>query len=82
MSTPERNRSGAFQIEVGTMEGFLKLLGSREEEGGSSCDDALPRRAIFVAPLKHARLSKGIPSLPAACGPPSPTAPTSLPSPL
>jgi hypothetical protein len=61
MSTPERNHFGVFQIEVGTMEGFLKLLGSREEEGGSSCDDALPRRAIFVAPLKHARLSEGIP---------------------
>ena len=61
MSTPERNHFGVFQIEVGTMEGFLELLGSREEEGGPSCDDALPRRAIFVAPLKHARLSEGIP---------------------
>lgn len=61
MSTPERNRSGAFQIEVGTMEGFLELLGSREEEGVPSVNDTLPRRAVFVAPLKHARLSEGIP---------------------
>ena len=61
MSTPERNHFGVFQIEVGTMEGFLELLGSREEEGVPSVDDTLPRRAVFVAPLKHARLSEGIP---------------------
>jgi hypothetical protein len=61
MSTPKRNRFGIFQIEVGTTEGFLELLGSREEEGVSSEDALLPRRAVFVAPLKHARLSEGIP---------------------
>jgi hypothetical protein len=62
MSTPERNHFGVFQIEVGTTEGFLELLRSREEEeSGTSRDEALPRRAVFVAPLKHARLSEGIP---------------------
>ena len=61
MSSPERNHFGVFQIEVGTMESFLELLGSREEEGVSSDDALLPRRAVFVAPLKHARVSKGIP---------------------
>src|SRR4051794_31616564 len=65
MSTPERNNFGIFQIEVGTMEGFLELLGSREEEEGvPSVDDTLPRRAVFVAPLKHVRLSGGTPLVP------------------
>ena len=61
MSTPERNHSGVFQIEAGTMESFLDLLGSREEECGPSEIALLSRRAVFVAPLKHARLSEGIP---------------------
>lgn len=61
MSIPERNHFGVFQIEVGTMEGFLELLHRREEEDVSSGEDTLPRRAVFVAPLKHARPSEGIP---------------------
>ena len=61
MTPPEHNRSGAFQIEVGTMDIFLELLGSREEESAPSEDALLPRHDVFVAPLKHARLSEGIP---------------------
>ncbi len=52
---------GAFEIEAGTLERFLELLRSREEESGSE-EPALPRRAVFVAPLRHVRtFEHGIP---------------------
>lgn len=53
---------GAFEIEAGTLARFLELLGSREGERAPSKDQTLPRRAVFVAPLRHARTSEhGIP---------------------
>lgn len=63
MTQPERNPSGAFEIEAGTIDRFLELLKDREEERPPSEDEALPRRAVFVAPLKHARVSGGIPTV-------------------
>ena len=53
---------GVFEIEAGTMEAFLDLLRRREEERTPAEDAALPRRAVFVAPLRHARTTEeGIP---------------------
>lgn len=53
--------TGVFEVEAGTTERFLELLKSREDERVPSEGETLPRRAVFVAPLKHARLSEGIP---------------------
>jgi len=62
MPHPESNAPGAFEVETGTLEWFLELLKCREEEPvPSESRTTLLRRAIFVAPLKHARLSEGIP---------------------
>ena len=61
MTHPQGNALGAFEIEAGTLEQFLKLLKDREEECALSGAEILTRRAVFVAPLKHARLSEGIP---------------------
>ncbi|MDP9477368.1 MAG: hypothetical protein M3R38_17080 [Actinomycetota bacterium] len=63
MTHAERNLSGAFEIEAGTMERFLELLKDREEERAPSEAGTLLRRAVFVAPLKHARVSGGIPAV-------------------
>lgn len=55
-------QQGAFEIEAGTMERFLELLRIREEERVRSEDETLPRRAVFVAPIRHARADgTGIP---------------------
>ncbi len=62
MTHPERlNPSGTFEIEAGTMDRFLELLKDREEERAPSEGETLLRHAVFVAPLKHARVSGGIP---------------------
>lgn len=61
MPNPGSNAPGSFEIEAGTPERFLELLGSREKERLTSVAETLPRRAVFVAPLKHARVSEGIP---------------------
>ncbi|MDP9479506.1 MAG: hypothetical protein M3R38_28195 [Actinomycetota bacterium] len=56
------NRQATFEIEAGTMERFLELLRSREDERLPSEDETLPRRAVFVAPIRHARTDEtGIP---------------------
>jgi hypothetical protein len=54
-------RPGSFEIEAGTLERFLELLRDREDERVPSEEETLPRRAVFVAPLRHARVSEGIP---------------------
>ena len=55
-------QQGIFEIEAGTVERFLELLRSREEERVPSEGEMLPRRAVFVAPLRHARTDgHGIP---------------------
>ena len=61
MTRPQSNAIGAFEIEAGTPEQFLKLLKDREEGRALSGAETLARRAVFVAPLGHARLSEGIP---------------------
>ena len=61
MTRPQGNAFGAFEIEAGTPERFLKLLKDREEERALSGAEILNKRAVFVAPLKHARVSEGIP---------------------
>ncbi len=53
--------TGVFEVEAGTTERFLELLKSREDERVPSEGETLPMRAVFVAPLKHARVSGGIP---------------------
>lgn len=55
---------GTFEVEAGTMEGFLDLLRAREEErGGPPAEgETLLRRAVFVAPLTATRTDgHGIP---------------------
>ena len=53
---------GRFEIEAGTMESFLDLLSRREDERIPSESESAPRRAVFVAPLRHARTTEeGIP---------------------
>lgn len=70
-------QQGIFEIEAGTMERFLELLRSREEEGVPSEDETLPRRAVFVAPSgTPAPMGMASPWLPGGCAPRSPTGPT------
>ena len=58
------HQQGNFEIEAGTMEGFLGLLRRREDERVPSECETLPRRAVFVAPLRHARTTEeGIPTV-------------------
>lgn len=50
-----------FEIEAGTMNRFLDLLRGREDGRAPSESEALPRRAVFVAPLTRARNEGGVP---------------------
>ncbi|MGF1473152.1 MAG: hypothetical protein ACFB50_15620 [Rubrobacteraceae bacterium] len=66
-----------FEIDAGTMDRFLDLLRSREDEHVPTEDDTLPRRAIFVAPSPTPlRISTAPPSLPGGSGRLLPTAQT------
>lgn len=59
---PDATDLGRFEIEAGTMESFLDLLTRREDERTPSEGETVPRRAVFVAPLRHARTTEeGIP---------------------
>ncbi len=61
---PDAAPPDAFEIEAGTMESFLDLLRRREDERIPSEHDTLPRRAVFVAPLRHARTTEeGVPTV-------------------
>lgn len=61
---PDSAPPDAFEIEAGTMASFLDLLRRREEERVPSEPETLPRRAVFVAPLRHARTTEeGIPTV-------------------
>ena len=44
---------GAFEIEVGTLARFLELLRRREDERVPSEHETVPRRAVFVAPVRE-----------------------------
>lgn len=59
---PDATDPGRFEMEAGTMESFLDLLSRREDERTPSESETVPRRAIFMAPLRHARTTEeGIP---------------------
>ena len=61
---PEAAPPYAFEIEAGTMDSFLDLLSRREQERIPSEQETIPRRAVFVAPLRHARTTEdGIPTV-------------------
>lgn len=56
------DHGGAFEIEAGTLARFLELLRSREQERVTSGGETLPRRAVFVAPIRESRVDEtGIP---------------------
>ena len=52
-------KSSSFEIEAGTMERFLELLKSREDERVPAEEETLIRRAVFVAPLTQLRTEAG-----------------------
>lgn len=52
-------KSSSFEIEAGTMERFLELLKSREDERVPAEEETLIRRAVFVAPLTQLRTESG-----------------------
>ncbi len=56
------DQRGAFEIEAGTLARFLELLQSREKEGVPQAHETLPRRAVFVVPIRESRADDtGIP---------------------
>jgi hypothetical protein len=53
---------GSFEIDAGTTERFVELLQRREEELVPTGREILPRRAVFVAPIREGRTDEtGIP---------------------
>ena len=52
--TRHTQAAASFEIEAGTLAPFLELLQSRERERVPDEAETLPRRAVFVAPVREA----------------------------